>query len=153
MEPQDSEPGVYTLILHLDRAQEIQVGSLGIVDFAAGYYSYTGSAQGSGGLKRVNRHLRVSQGLNRTRKWHIDYLLPSARFLGAFTTRTSQDLECHIALIIGSRLTPVKGFGCTDCCCTSHLHYSPDFDLMLEAAELAHQQCQLKALFAPSRHR
>jgi endonuclease-3 len=151
--PQGNEPGVYTIILCLDRAQEIHVGSLGTVGFAAGYYSYTGSARGSGGLKRVDRHMRILKGLNKTRKWHIDYLLPAASFRGAFITRTSKDLECCIAGIIGMRLLSMKGFGCTDCRCTSHLHYSPDPELMHEAVRLAHQKCQFGASPKPLEHR
>jgi len=74
MPSQRNEPGIYTLILSLPQAGKITVGSLGVMDFVRGYYSYTGSARGPGGLKRVDRHILVSEGIKKTRRWHIDYL-------------------------------------------------------------------------------
>ena len=133
MELQSNEPGIYTLILYLEKAREINVGSLGSVGFSAGYYSYTGSARGSGGLKRVDRHLQVLHGQKNTKRWHIDYLLPNTRFMELFITKTMRDLECQIARSIAMRLLPMKGFGCTDCNCISHLHYSNDLQKMREA--------------------
>ncbi len=135
-----NEPGIYTIILSLGKAQEIEVGSLGVIAFASGYYAYTGSARGSGGCKRVDRHIQVMQGIKSTRKWHIDYLLPRAQFQEVFITKTSRNLECRIAEKIAERLVPVKGFGCTDCRCISHLHYSGDLQTMQEAVRLAHCQ-------------
>jgi endonuclease-3 len=133
------EPGIYTILLSLGKAQEIRVGALGVIAFAAGYYAYTGSARGSGGCKRVDRHIRVIQGES-IRKWHIDYLLPRTDFQEVFITKTTLDLECRIASMIGERLRPVKGFGCTDCTCLSHLHYAEDLADMQEAVRLAHGQ-------------
>jgi len=137
-----SEPGIYTILLNLDKAQEIEVGSLGTIAFAAGYYAYTGSARGSGGCKRVDRHIRVMQGIESTRRWHIDYLLPRAGFQEVFITKTIRDLECRIASKVAERLRPVKGFGCTDCSCISHLHYADDLRYAQEAVRLAHEQGQ-----------
>ena len=114
------------------------IGSLGVMDFAQGYYSYTGSARGAGGLKRVDRHMQVWKGINKTRRWHIDYLLPHACFLDVFITKTTLNLECDIAEAIAKRLAPVPGFGCTDCRCMSHLHYSEDLKDMREAVASAH---------------
>ncbi|MCX6673586.1 MAG: GIY-YIG nuclease family protein [Methanothrix sp.] len=138
MQPQKNEPGIYTLILSLPQAGQIKVGSLGVMDFAKGFYSYTGSARGFGGLKRIDRHIQVSIGINKTRRWHIDYLLPHAGFLEVFISKTTLDLECRIATAMGKRLLPVPGFGCTDCRCLSHLHYSLNHGEMREAAALAH---------------
>ncbi len=118
------DPGIYTLVLLLDRAQEIEVGSLGIVQFVEGYYSYTGSARGPGGLKRVERHKRVLLGASSVRRWHIDYLLPYTSLVDAVVTRTFADLECRIAGRIGSELRVVPHFGSTDCRCPGHLHFS-----------------------------
>ncbi len=131
-------PGIYTLVLHLNPPQEIAVGSLGRLSFAAGLYSYTGSARGPGGLKRVDRHLQIMQGIRSTRRWHIDYLLPHTRLQEVIVTRTSSNLECRIASRIGEQLMPVQGFGCTDCRCISHLHYSLDLQEMLDAVRRAH---------------
>jgi len=141
MELQSNEPGIYTLILYLEKAREINVGSLGSVGFSAGYYSYTGSARGSGGLKRVDRHLQVLHGEKKTRRWHIDYLLPNTLFQELFITKTMRDVECQIARSIARKLLPMKGFGCTDCDCISHLHYSKDLQNMCETVRMAHN-CQ-----------
>lgn len=135
-----NEPGIYTILLTLAKEQVIEVGSLGKIGFAAGYYAYTGSTRGSGGCKRVDRHMRVMQGIESTRRWHIDYLLPQAGFQEVFITKTTRDLECRIASKVAERLVPVKGFGCTDCRCISHLHYSDDLHYMQEAVRLAHGQ-------------
>jgi len=118
----------------------MQIGSLGVIEFAPGYYCYTGSARGPGGLKRVDRHIQVLLGQKKTRRWHIDYLLPHTSFLQTFVTRTRLDMECQIAARIGELLATIRGFGCTDCCCISHLHYSDDLQRMLEAVSQAHHK-------------
>ena len=143
MPPQRNEPGIYTIILSLSQARQIVVGSLGVMDFAEGFYSYTGSARGFGGLKRVDRHIQVLEGIKTTRRWHIDYLLPHASFQEVFITKTSLDLECLIATSIRKRLNPVPGFGCTDCRCISHLHYSKDLAEVREAAAFAHSAAMI----------
>jgi Uri superfamily endonuclease len=132
------DPGIYTLILRLDRRREIRVGSLGSISFREGHYAYSGSARGTGGLKRVKRHLDVLGGLNKSRHWHIDFILPLAVFEGMVVTYTAQDLECIIARRIGAMLEPIPGFGCTDCRCISHLHFSADLEIMLAAVRGAH---------------
>jgi Uri superfamily endonuclease len=143
MHPQRNEPGIYTLILSLPGAQKITVGSLGVIDFAGGFYSYTGSARGPGGLKRIDRHILVLEGIKTTRRWHIDYLLPHTKFLEAFVTKTSLDVECRIADAMGKRLMPVPRFGCSDCRCISHLHYSPGQGEMRSAVAAAHRAAMI----------
>ncbi|HOV81683.1 MAG TPA: GIY-YIG nuclease family protein [Methanothrix sp.] len=133
-----SEPGIYTLMLSVPGALQIEVGSLGARRYPAGYYCYTGSARGPGGLKRVDRHILLSRDRKRTRRWHIDYLLPWATVLEVYITRTAEDLECRIASAIGCEISPVSGFGCTDCRCPGHLHYSRDPFAMRNAVGLAH---------------
>jgi Uri superfamily endonuclease len=138
MQEHGKEPGIYTLILHLPRAEQIEVGSLGGIHFLKGFYSYTGSARGPGGLKRLDRHAVVMAGTSRTRRWHIDYLLPRCRWLQAVITKTELNLECPIARSIGQRLVSVPRFGCSDCRCVSHLHYSEREDEMRQAVSMAH---------------
>ena len=133
------DPGIYTLVLLLDRAREIEVGSLGIIQFKEGYYSYTGSARGPGGLKRLERHKRVLLGSSSVRRWHIDYLLPYASLVEAIVTRTFADLECRIARRIGSKLNVVPHFGSTDCTCPGHLHFSLGLDRIQDVVCRAHQ--------------
>ena len=140
MQPPQSVPGIYTLVLHLIDERESSVGSLGKISFAAGYYTYTGSGRGPGGLKRVQRHLQVLQGIKTTKRWHIDYLLPFTSFQEVFVTPTQADLECQIASSIGERLASIKGFGCSDCRCQSHLHYAEGSERMMQAVWEAHSQ-------------
>jgi Uri superfamily endonuclease len=140
MQPPQSVPGIYTLVLHLIDELEISVGSLGKISFAAGYYSYTGSGRGPGGLKRVQRHLQVLAGIKTTKRWHIDYLLPYTSIQEVFITPTKVDLECQIASSIGKQLASIKGFGCSDCRCQSHLHYAKDSERMLQAVRQAHSR-------------
>ena len=133
------EKGIYTLVLRLPAERLVEVGALGTVRFEAGYYAYTGSARGPGGLARVRRHLLVLAGDNPARRWHIDHLLPHTAMVAVVATRTEEDLECAIARAIGEALTPVERFGCTDCRCSSHLHRSPDREEILAAVTSAHR--------------
>jgi Uri superfamily endonuclease len=142
MNLQSNQPGIYTLILHLCGPQKIRIGSLGLLDFAAGFYAYTGSARGPGGLKRVNRHIQVLTGEKKTRRWHIDYLLPNTVFQEVVITRTVHDLECRIAGCIQETEHAVPKFGCTDCDCQSHLHYSGDLRQLQGAVRRAHDLAQ-----------
>ncbi len=133
-----SEPGIYTLILCLPSTERIAVGALGWIHFPKGFYSYTGSARGPGGLRRLDRHVAVLAGKSRTRRWHIDYLLPHCELRQEAITKTDLDLECCIARAIGERLESVPRFGCSDCRCPSHLHYSAREEEMTQAVLLAH---------------
>ena len=130
--------GIYTLILCLRESVSREVGRLGILHLKSGYYAYTGSARGSGGFKRIDRHLNVLCGRNTTRKWHIDHLLPITSFRCAVASSTDQDLECAVAKGIGLLGEPVPGFGCTDCSCISHLHFSSEYEDLLDTVIQAH---------------
>ncbi len=116
--------GVYVLILRLEDSRDIRVGKIGKLHFRRGYYAYVGSAQGSGGEKRVIRHFNIAQGKNAPRKWHIDYLLPHSDVICAVFSPTDEDLECIVAKILGEYSEGLKGFGCTDCQCESHLFFT-----------------------------
>ena len=134
------DKGIYTLVIRLNEERRILVGSLGSIAFAGGCYAYTGSARGSSGLKRLERHMRVMQRQNQTRRWHIDYLLPVVDFLGFVITHTDQNFECVIAKQIGAELSAIPAFGCTDCSCYSHLHYSENLDRVSSVVLNAHKE-------------
>ncbi|MDD1751912.1 MAG: GIY-YIG nuclease family protein [Methanotrichaceae archaeon] len=134
------DKGIYTLVIRLGDERRILVGSLGSIVFPEGYYAYTGSARGSGGLKRLERHMRLMQSQNQTRRWHIDYILPSVDFIGSVITHTDQNLECMVAKRIGAELSAVPAFGCTDCSCYSHLHYSENLGRMSSVVLNAHKE-------------
>ena len=58
------EAGTYALVMLLARTTALSVGKLGPVTFNAGYYVYTGSAFGPGGLAaRSGHHLRSCKGI------------------------------------------------------------------------------------------
>jgi len=87
-----------------------------------GLYLYVGSALGPGGLKRLERHQAVASGKNKTRRWHIDYLLALGEFEGVFVLQTEAKLECALARELAERFAPVIwGFGSSDCRCVTHL--------------------------------
>ncbi|MDH5187060.1 MAG: GIY-YIG nuclease family protein, partial [candidate division WOR-3 bacterium] len=81
--------GAYLLILYNPKKQRIEVGRLGKIDFAKGYYFYIGS-----GMKnleqRVFRHKRKDKKI----KWHIDYLTNKFKFIDAKLFPSSKRLEC-----------------------------------------------------------
>jgi Uri superfamily endonuclease len=116
------EKGVYCLIL-FNGPCTIQVGALGNLAFPGGWYVYTGSAQGPGGLKRVKRHISLAASDRQTKRWHIDYLLgdPGVTLLSTLCAHTTRLVECDLATSVGG--VPVTGFGCSDCHCISHLSY------------------------------
>ena len=114
--------GTYALILHSRRAQAISVGKLGTFTFSRGFYVYTGSAFGPGGLPaRVGRHLKPHKPL----RWHIDYLTAYLSVVRVWQTRHPKTCEClwagHFQTLGGT--IPVPGFGASDCRCCAHLFF------------------------------
>jgi Uri superfamily endonuclease len=114
--------GAYVLVLKLEIDSNIPVGKLGDVHFQRGYYAYVGSAMG--GFMRVRRHFKVASGINTTRRWHIDYLLPRSSVLFAVLLPSDDAIECLLARSIGELGRGIPGFGCSDCKCSSHLIFS-----------------------------
>lgn len=114
-----TEKGTYTLLIRIEEPTTVRVGALGDVRFEDALYAYTGSAFGSGGLKRIDRHARVASGENDARHWHVDYLLGTdeATLVGAFVT--PDDAEGEIARSIEGEAVP--RFGASDSSCNSHL--------------------------------
>jgi len=113
--------GVYQLHLRLDKPKRIRVGKLGVFTFPAGRYIYTGSAM-NGLIGRLRRHLKKRKKLH----WHIDYLLRHAKIETIFVLETGERVECQLnslTLSLPNAKVIVKGFGCSDCRCSSHLVY------------------------------
>jgi endonuclease-3 len=130
--------GTYTLLIHLAESDVVEVGALGTCSLGAGWYAYTGSALGSGGFSRIDRHAELARGEREVRHWHVDYLLchPASR-LDTVRKTTGLDAECAIATAIDGEAVP--DFGCSDCDCHSHLVYAPDRDSLLRSVERAHR--------------
>ena len=124
--------GIYVLVLEVSpTTSEVEVGALGTLEFT-GTYAYVGSALGSGGFARVDRHRELAAGERDTRHWHIDYLLghPETTLEGVVCF-PGDDRECHLARTLPGE--PVAGFGASDCDCVGHL-LETDVKRVLEAA-------------------
>jgi Uri superfamily endonuclease len=116
------DKGIYCLIFETSGCT-IRIGALGVRPFQAGWYIYVGSAQGSGGLQRLERHVSLARSHDKRPKWHVDYLLNSSCFCLQYAVYaiTTNRLECRIAHELGGNNIP--DFGCSDCTCFSHLLY------------------------------
>ena len=118
-------PGTYALILGADCHLEIQVGKLGALRVEPGFYVYTGSALGPGGLgPRVARHCREEK----TLRWHIDYLRVVAQVIEVWCKEGTDRQEClwgDTFARMKDVTIPVDGFGASDCACRSHLFRFP----------------------------
>jgi Uri superfamily endonuclease len=114
------DKGIYCLVFRNQQC-EVRVGTLGALPFAGGWHVYVGSAQGPGGLKRLDRHIRLAAEWDKRAKWHVDYLLTDPDFCLSYAVFaiTSEKLECRLARKIGG--TAIPAFGCSDCGCSSHL--------------------------------
>lgn len=114
--------GIYCLVFR-NPACTARIGALGPVAFREGWHIYIGSALGSGGLARLDRHVSLARDRNKKPKWHVDYLLTDRRFSLRYTVSASTEerLECPLALTLGEPGVP--SFGCSDCHCPSHLLY------------------------------
>ena len=110
--------GTYTLIINKKEKETIKIGALGKIEFKKGYYLYTGSAMNSL-IPRLKRHLKKNKKLH----WHIDYLLKNATIEEIIFTDSLKKIECKIADEINTTKNIPK-FGCSDCQCISHLHYT-----------------------------
>ena len=115
-----ADGGSYTLVVALASDATVSAGALGEHRLPAGAYAYTGSALGSGGFSRVDRHRRTARGDHGVRHWHVDYLLghPTAR-IDRVVRSVGVDVECAVAERLPAG--PVGGFGASDCGCPSHL--------------------------------
>ncbi len=118
------DKGIYCLVFK-NPACTVRVGALGEVAFRKGWHIYVGSALGSGGLARLERHVALSRERDKCPKWHVDWLSTSPSFSLRYTLHavTEERLECRLAGAIGGEY--VAGFGAGDCSCPSHLFYRP----------------------------
>jgi Uri superfamily endonuclease len=117
--------GTYCLIIHVSSNMTVQVGKLGSFDFDEGFYVYVGSALNSL-ISRLSRHLSDDKKLF----WHVDYLLAGsyAELVDIVFAVDEGKWECDIASEVGSFGVEIKGFGCSDCKCSSHLFKFDNLD-------------------------
>jgi Uri superfamily endonuclease len=139
-----TDGGTYTLLVALPDPATVEVGALGALELQPGWYAYVGSALGSGGFARIDRHRDLAAGDRDTRHWHVDSLLghPDSR-LDSVVRSAGVDAECTIAGDVdGDR---IEGFGCSDCSCDSHLRYRPERAPLLASVEDAHERARAAA--------
>ena len=116
------DKGIYCLVFR-NPACTVRVGALGFIAFRPGWHVYVGSALGSGGLARLERHVALSRTRDRRPKWHVDWITVNPCFTLRATVHaaTGDRLECRLAGALGGATVP--GFGCSDCGCSSHLFF------------------------------
>jgi Uri superfamily endonuclease len=117
-----SENGTYVLVLQSGKRQAAQVGKWGRLEIARGYYLYVGSAFGPGGvLSRVSRHCRAEK----AKRWHVDYLREQTHLEAIWYVHSDERFEHRWARKLETleETTAIKGFGCSDCRCLSHLFF------------------------------
>lgn len=116
------DPGTYVFILQSNSSETIKVGRWGKLVLRPGFYVYVGSAFGPGGVQaRVSRHLRT----DKRKHWHIDYLREYTTPLEVWVSYEAKHLEHEwaITFLNLTEMTPIQGFGCSDCRCFSHLFF------------------------------
>ncbi|MBN1192074.1 MAG: GIY-YIG nuclease family protein [Coriobacteriia bacterium] len=119
----EAKPGTYALVLRSHSWARTQIDRWGHLDIEPGYYIYVGSAFGPGGVRaRVLRHCRAAG----SRHWHIDYLREFVTPVFAWYSHDPARLEHRWAQALAGMkgMTPIKGFGCSDCDCQSHLFHT-----------------------------
>jgi len=131
--------GTYTLLIELPAPRSVTFGAAGERALDAGWYAYTGTAFGPGGLARVDRHARVAAGENDARHWHVDHLLGAREttLVAAFET-PGVDRECAVTDRLPAER--VAGVGATDCDCPAHLAYAPEREPLERALRTVHER-------------
>lgn len=137
-----SAPGSYLLVLYLPRRTELTVGRLGSFCFARGWYFYSGTAFGPGGLKaRLGHHL----GPLKRYHWHVDYLRRVAQIRSLWYQIDINNEHFWPAALMEFPFAsiPVAGFGSSDCGCLSHLVHFPSCPKQGDIRSLCVNQAEL----------
>jgi Uri superfamily endonuclease len=132
-------PGTYTLLVELTDPATVEFGARGDYDLAAGWYAYSGSAFGAGGLGRVDRHRELARGERDARHWHVDYLLGhEASSVETVYVTENQDVECETARALAAAGEGLGGLGASDCDCETHLVYASERATLTSEAARCH---------------
>jgi len=112
--------GVYLLLGYLPKKTKLKTKAKEF-NLEKGFYYYCGSALNNLSA-RIKRHLAKNK---KKKHWHIDFLSEKLNILliNPYIVGDN-DFEHYLAEILAEKLTSVKGFGCGDCSCKSHLFFS-----------------------------
>jgi len=142
-----SSKGTYSLIMRISETTQLTVGKLGTYEFRDGWYTYVGSALGSGGLRaRLGHHLSSATKPH----WHIDYLRMAASIREVWYVVSETAYEHRWANELLSRPgaeIPVRCFGASDCTCVTHLirfRQRPDLEAFSKALGYDVVRCEVK---------
>ncbi len=119
----NEEHSLYAIHLTMTENKVVQIGKLGTFEFPRGTYIYVGSAKRNI-RSRVLRHIKREKPY----RWHFDYLRPHGDIWTVETFDDSLD-ECGRYKQLKEKYQAhelVKGFGSSDCHCSTHLLYIPD---------------------------
>jgi Uri superfamily endonuclease len=108
----------YVLVISCGRAVVAQVGALGAVALAPGWYLYVGSAR-----RHLAARLARHQRRQKRRHWQIDYLLLEAAVALTAIWVTAAWGECDLArrlLALPQVTVPHPRLGASDCRCPAH---------------------------------
>jgi len=109
--------GSYVLFLTISDTS-MNIGSLGMVSLCAGEYCYVGSAK-NGLDQRLSRHMSNEKKMH----WHIDRLTMIAKDMDALESSEIPECELCMSILDAGGVAAIKGFGCSDCHCISHLFH------------------------------
>ena len=134
-----ADHGSYLIIGRLDHVIQLTTGSFSGQLLKKGYYLYSGSAFGPGGLRaRISRHL-----IKDSKKfWHYDHLKASLCFEEILFSIDAVRQECKFIQKLGEMegvSFPIHGFGSSDCRqkCPSHLARFPlSYDIGIVVRDL-----------------
>ncbi|MGA1872707.1 MAG: GIY-YIG nuclease family protein [Thermoplasmatota archaeon] len=113
-----SQSADYILLLDIEKDAAVEVGALGRIELARGTYAYCGSAR-AGLWRRVRRHLSDPV----RKRWHIDHITPLSSRRIVLWKEHEDGGECSAAEYLSRRYIGVRGFGSSDCMCSSHLFF------------------------------
>lgn len=142
LEEEMGNRGDYLLVLYLDKNKQLEIGNKGMIHFPQGYYVYTGSAR-----KNLDQRIRHHRNLRKKMHWHIDYFRKETEFIGVVPIRTKNDFE-HLLAHAVSEIADweIKGFGCSDCMCNSHLFGFLENPLHIKAFTQIEEDFEINAL-------
>jgi Uri superfamily endonuclease len=108
--------GIYALFMTFQERTTVKVGALGTLTLDEREYCYIGSAKNGLG-NRILRHMKKEKKIH----WHIDHLTVVADSIEAYFSEDGEECALRRSAEECGLRPAVKGFGCSDCRCDTHL--------------------------------